>query len=107
LQERYEPFEGETRLEEVTRAELTAGVDLTRFQALSTNRCSAEVGKLVEQRPRLLGPTWLTAVGRKRPDTPKGLPLEEAWRRGGELETRIRELTQPIKITLRLFPAKK
>ena len=101
--ERYELFEGDRRLGEVTRKELTGGLDMTRFADLSTNRRSAESGKLVEKRQRLLGLAWLTAVGHKRPDTPKGLALKEAQRQAAQLEVRIRELTQPVSLHLRLL----
>jgi lysophospholipase L1-like esterase len=47
--------------------------------------------KLVEQRQRLLKDSWLTATGHKRPGMSAGLPLAEAQKGAGELQTRIRE----------------
>lgn len=50
--------------------------------------------KLVKERERILGLAWLTHVGHKRPDTPKGLPLEEAKKKAAELEEKIRQLSK-------------
>jgi lysophospholipase L1-like esterase len=105
-QERYELFEGEQRLGEVRREQLAAGVDLLAYKELSTNRRAAELAKRIEQRQELLGRAWLSDVGHKRPDTPKGLPLEEARQRAATLEAEIRKLAQPVQINLRLVPAK-
>ncbi|HJT79393.1 MAG TPA: SGNH/GDSL hydrolase family protein, partial [Gemmataceae bacterium] len=100
--ERYELAEGDTRLGTVSGKELAEGVDLLRYRELPTNRHSAELWPLVAERQRLLSLAWLTDVGHKRPDTPKGLPLEEARRRAAALEERARKLAQPVKMTLRL-----
>jgi lysophospholipase L1-like esterase len=102
--ERYELVAGDKRLGEVTHKELAAGLDMTRFAELSTNRRSAELAKLAEERQRLLGPAWLTEVGHKRPDTPKGLPLAEAQRRASLVEGKMRILAQPTPVTLSLVP---
>lgn len=51
-----------------------------------------EVLKLVEQRQRLLKDAWLTATGHKRPGMSRGMPLEEAERKGRDIETQIRGL---------------
>lgn len=55
---------------------------------------SPVLAKLVAERQRLLGLAWLTDVGHKRPDMPKGLPLAEAKRKAAELEARIRALVR-------------
>ena len=47
--------------------------------------------KLIEERQRLLGLAWLTDVGHKRPDTPKGIPLDEALTKAARLDKQIRE----------------
>jgi lysophospholipase L1-like esterase len=104
--ERYELFEGDRRLGEVSREQLAAGVDLLAYKELSTNRRAAELAKLVEQREELLGRAWLSDVGHKRPDTPKGLPLEEARQRASALTAEIGKLAQPVRLTLRLVPVK-
>ena len=80
---------------------------MTRFKDLSTNACAAGVGKLTVERDQLLGLAWLTDVGHKRPDTPKGIPLAEAQKQAAELEAKIRKLAEPAKITLRLVPTDK
>ena len=100
-------FEGDKKLGEVGREELAAGVDLTRFADLSTNERAAEIGKLTAERDAMLGLAWLTDVGHKRPDTPKGIPLADAQKQAAELETKIRKLAEPQKIALRLVPVEK
>ncbi len=105
--DKYELFETETKLGMVSGEQLAKGVSLTTFKEASTNRRSAELWKLVDQRQELLGLAWLTAVGHKRPDTPKGKPLEEAQREADKLAVRIRELAEPASISLRLSPADK
>ena len=105
--EKYLLLEGDRKLGEVGREELAAAVDLTRFAGLSTNERAAEVGKLTAERDAMLGLAWLTDVGHKRPDTPKGISLADAQKQAAELETKIRKLAEPQKITLRLVPAEK
>jgi lysophospholipase L1-like esterase len=105
--EKYELWEGERKLVEVGREELAAGVDLTRYKELSTNVRAAELGKWVAEREQLLALAWLTDVGHKRPDTPKGIPLADARKQAAELEAKIRKLAEPTKITLRLVPMRK
>jgi lysophospholipase L1-like esterase len=102
--EKYELREGDKVLGKVGRQELAAGLDLTRFTELSTNVRAAELGKLAAERSHLLGLAWLTDVGHKRPDTPKGIPLEDAQKQAAELEAKIRKLAEPAKVTLRLGP---
>lgn len=99
---RYVLFEGDKKLGEVARDEIKIGLDMTRFLDLSTNRRSRELWKLVEARQKLLGLAWLSDVGHKRPDTPMGLPLEEAKKQAALLETQIRELAQPVALRLKL-----
>jgi hypothetical protein len=103
----YEFFEAETKLGAISGEQLAKGVSLTAFKEASTNRRSAELWKLVEERQELLGLAWLTAVGHKRPDMPKGKPLEEAQREADKLAVRIRELAEPASFSLRLSPADK
>jgi hypothetical protein len=99
---RFTLYEGTKKLGEVSRNEIKIGLDMTKFSELSANQRSAELYKLVEARQKLLGLAWLSAVGHKRPDTPKGIPLEEARKQAEKLETRIRELTRPANLSLRL-----
>lgn len=55
---------------------------------------NAAFWKLVKERERILGLAWLTHVGHKRPDTPKGLQMEEAKKKANELEGKIRALSK-------------
>ena len=86
---------------------MAAGLDMTRFADLSTNVRAAELGKLAAERSHLLGLAWLTDVGHKRPDTPKGIPLDDARKQAADLEAKIRKLAEPRAITLRLVPVDK
>ncbi len=105
VRERYELYEDDRPLGKMTREQLAAGVDLLRYAELSTNRRAAELGKAVEERQRLLGLAWLTDVGHKRPDTPKGLPLEEARTKAAPLAEKVRKLAEPAEIHLRVVAA--
>ena len=105
--EKYELYEGDKKLGEVGRDQLAAGLDMTRFKDLSTNVRAAKLGKLASERSHLLGLAWLTDVGHKRPDTPKGIPLEDAQKQAAEMEKEIRKLAEPQKIMLRLVPLEK
>ena len=105
-QGRYELFEGDRKFGEATGAELAAGVNLLRYPDLSTNRRSAELLKLVQERAKLVNGAWLTDVGHQRPDTPRGLPLEEARRRAEPLDAQIRRLAQPVTLALRVSPTR-
>jgi lysophospholipase L1-like esterase len=98
----YGLFEGNTPLGKATAKELAASLDLLKFKDLSTNRQAAELWKKVAQRQRLLGLAWLTDVGHKRPDTPKGEPLAQAQKKAKILEEEIRKLAQPVKLELRI-----
>lgn len=106
-QPRYRLFQGDTMLGEVTREELAAGIDLTGFKDLATNQHAADLLKAVQQRHQILDPAWLTDVGHKRPDTPKGMPLAEAQRKAEPLEKKARELATPVRLSLRLVPVTK
>lgn len=106
-QVRYVLSEDGRKIAELSGEQLAAGVDLSRFKELSPYPQSAELWKLVEERQRLLGLAWLTDVGHKRPDTPKGLALDEAQRRAGAFEIEIRKRAQPVQITLHFSPAAK
>ena len=105
--EKYELREDDKKLAEVSRDELRAGLDMTRYKELSANIRAAELGKLVAEREQLLALAWLTNVGYKRPDTPKGIPLADAQKQAAKLEAKIRNLAEPTKITLRLVPVQK
>ncbi len=98
----YELWEGKTKLALISKRELTAGADLTRLSALSTNQSSAKIGKLMLDRHKLLDLAWLDFVGHTRPQTPKGMPLEDAKKKAAPLAEQIRELAQPREISFEL-----
>jgi lysophospholipase L1-like esterase len=61
-------------------------------QVLAAHPHGLEVLELVRKKQRLLKDAWLTATGHKRPGMKAGLPLEEADRQAGGLDTEIRRL---------------
>jgi hypothetical protein len=132
--DRYAVLEGANTLGQASRAQLEAGVDPLNLEPLADSprvhrileitgatkifsfagapgsllrRRSAEIWPLIQQRQQLLAPAWLTEVGHKRPGTPAGLPLAEARPLASKLEARIRELAQPVPLTLRLVAVDK
>ncbi len=102
---KYDLLEGDKKLGRVTAEDLEKGIDLTRFPALSTNRRAQKVLKLAGERQRILGRSWLSHIGHKRLNTPKGMPLEKAKDQSRKLEQQIRKLAEPSSITLRLLRA--
>jgi lysophospholipase L1-like esterase len=97
--DRLELLAGEKHLGDFSHGQL-ADLDLLTMKDLSTNRKSAALWKLVADRQRLLGLAWVTDIGHKRPDTPRGIPLAEAQRKATELDKQIRKLAEPEKIGL-------
>jgi lysophospholipase L1-like esterase len=63
----------------------------TGEQALAKLPNGSAVLKLVQRKQRLLRDAWLTAIGHKRPEMTKGLPLEEAEEQAAEIEDEIRK----------------
>jgi len=53
------------------------------------------IGKLCQQRQRLLKDAWLTNVGHLRPGMKQGLPLAEAEKQAAELSKQIQTLARP------------
>jgi hypothetical protein len=99
-------YEGDKLIGTATAAEWKAGVDLGRWPALSANKRAADVWKQVKEKTRILGHAWLTDVGHKRPDTPKGMPLADALKKVAELDAKARELAKPIEMKLRVAAGK-
>jgi lysophospholipase L1-like esterase len=99
---RYEFFEGDKKVGQASRDALKLGLDLTRFPELSTNQRAAALGKLAQERQKVLGLAWLTDVGHNRPGTPKGMALAVAQKQAAALERQIRELAAPHVLHLRL-----
>lgn len=56
-----------------------------------------ELLSLVTTRLALLHDAWLTKIGHSHPAVKPGLPLEEAMKKGAEMEQRIRDLVQARK----------
>ncbi|MFO0888625.1 MAG: SGNH/GDSL hydrolase family protein [Isosphaeraceae bacterium] len=61
-------------------------------QALAALPRGAEILKLVSQRQTVMKDAWLSATGHRRPGMSRGLPPDEARRRGQEIESRILRL---------------
>lgn len=74
------------------------------FDKFSRRAESVAFFKAVQERQKLLGLAWLTDVGHKRPDTPKGIALKEAQKQAEKLEETARELARPRMVELRLLP---
>jgi lysophospholipase L1-like esterase len=84
--------------------EIAKGIDLADLLRITPDPKVAEIWKLIDQKNRILGPAWLTHVGHKRPDTPKGLPFEEASRKAATLDVDIRKLCAPTEINIGIGP---
>jgi lysophospholipase L1-like esterase len=97
------PKEGGKRLP-IRADEITRGIDLANLLELSADAKTAEVWKLIAEKNRLLCLAWLSHVGHKRPDTPKGMALEEARKKAAALDVEIRKLCQPAEITMGIGP---
>jgi hypothetical protein len=67
----------------------------TAERALAADPHGLDVLKLVQRKQRMLKDAWLTATGHRRPGMARGLPLEEARARAGELDAEIRTLLMP------------
>ena len=84
--------------------ELARGIDLAELLKVSPDPKTPTIWKLIEEKNRILGPAWLTNVGHKRPDTPKGMPFEEARKKAAALDQEIRALCRPTEIQLEIGP---
>ena len=97
-------LEGDKTLFTRTEAEWISGVSLRANPDFGPNKKANEVLKLALEKQKVLGLAWLTDVGHKRPDTPKGIPLAQAETQVAELDKKIRELSKPSQTLLRLVP---
>jgi lysophospholipase L1-like esterase len=84
--------------------EIAAGINLADALQLPPDARGTELFKLIDEKNRLLAPAWLTHVGHKRPDTPKGIPLEEAKKKAAALDEQIRALCKPKEFTVSMNP---
>ena len=101
---RHALYEGDRLIGSAAADEWKAGVDVGRWPELTTNRRAADVWKLLEEKTRVLGLAWLTDVGHKRPDTPKGIALADAQKKATVLDAKARELAAPMEMKLRIVP---
>jgi len=101
---RYELFEGDKRLGDVSPEELSAGIDTRSFPELATSAQGKEMLRLIHTRNHMLSDSWLTTVGHKRPGMAKGLPVAEAVAQAEDLNQKIKELNQPVELRFRVEP---
>ena len=87
--------------------ELAKGVDFVKLLKIAADAKSAEAWKRIDEKNRMLGLAWLTHVGHKRPDTPKGMPLAEARKKAAVLDAEIRKLCAPMEISIAIGPTGK
>jgi len=99
---RYSLVEGTRSLGVVEVKKGTATIDLRAYPELSINRRADEVGDLIRKRERILSPAWRDDVGHKRPDTEKGLPLDQAREKADPLTRQIRKLATPTPLEIAL-----
>jgi lysophospholipase L1-like esterase len=101
---RYELFESERLLATLSREQLAAGIDTRQFPQLLTTARGSEMLQLIHKRNRTLSDSWLTTTGHKRPGMQKGLPVNEAIAQAEVLNSKIKELNQPVELQFRLVP---
>jgi lysophospholipase L1-like esterase len=99
-------YEGDKLIGSATAEEWKAGVDVGRWKDLSANKRSAETWDEIQKKQRILGMAWLTDVGHNRPDTKKGISLNDAKKYADEVDVRVRKLAAPEKMRLRIAAAK-
>lgn len=95
-------YESDKLIGTATADEWKRGVDLTKWNELSTNKRTAELWDLIQKKQRILGLAWLTDVGHKRPDTRKGIPLPDAQKYGLEIDAEVAKLLATPAIRLRI-----
>ena len=98
---------GDARRVATTAEKLSAGLDLGEVLQVVPDPKGGELFKLIDEKNRVLGPAWLSHVGHKRPDTPKGLPIEEARKKAAALDEQVRRLCKPEEYTLGVGPSGK
>lgn len=99
---RYTIYEGNRPIGDFEVRGGSVQLDMRKYPELSSNRRSDEIGALIRKRERILSPAWRDWVGHKRPDTEKGLPLDEAKKQAEPLTAEIRRLSRPITLELSL-----
>lgn len=99
---RYGLYEGSRSVGNVQVENGSAFINLRKFPELSSNRRADELGELIRKRERIMSPAWRDHVGHKRPDTARGLPLEEAKTQAEPITAEIRRLSRPVALELSL-----
>jgi hypothetical protein len=102
--ERFTLYEGDRKIGTIPFNALDGGIELQNYPELTTNRHAAEMNTLIRRRERLMSPAWLDFVGHKRPDTGKGMPLDEARKKAEPLTAEIKRLARPVTMELRIVP---
>ncbi len=101
----YNLSSGKNNLGQFTHQDLEKGLDLAQLKNLESNLLAAELRKHCTERTKVLGLAWLDEVGHKRPDTPKGKPLEQARQLYEDSTLRIHEiLATKTELTLTKLP---
>jgi lysophospholipase L1-like esterase len=88
----------------ITADVLAKGIDLADLLKLSTDKTTTDVLKRIQEKNRILGLAWLTHVGHKRPDTPKGMALDEAKKKTQTIDEEVRKLCKPTEVSLTVGP---
>jgi lysophospholipase L1-like esterase len=88
----------------ITADQLAKGTDLAEMLKVLPDPQAPAIWKLIDQKNRILGPAWLTHVGHKRPDTPKGMPMAQALAKAADLDAEIRKLCAPVEVSIAIGP---
>jgi lysophospholipase L1-like esterase len=98
------PANGKEIRAAVDADKLAKGVDFAKALKIEPDGKSSDAWKLIAEKNRILGLAWLTHVGHKRPDTPKGMPLGEARKKTAVLDEEIRKLCAPTEVSIAVGP---
>lgn len=96
-----------TRRVPIKADEIAKGIDLAELLHVSPDRNAPDIGKLIDEKHRILHSAWLTHVGHNRPGMPRGLPIEEARKKATALDEEIRKLCKPREIEVFIGPVGK
>jgi len=91
---------GERQRTPIRADQLAKGIDLLDTLKRPGDAKAVEVWKLIGSKHRIMDLAWLTHVGHKRPDTPKGLPFAEASKKVATIDAEIRTLCAPMEFRI-------
>ena len=100
----YKLFEADKEIATLTGKQLTAGVELSPYLRLSTNKKGVKLLNTVRQKRRTYDSSLRKDIGHLKPTTTSPMPLDKAEARAKELKTVIKETTYPVAVPLRLVP---